>query len=131
MPPGVAPALQALQRSGVQVFLCTGRHALEIEEENMLPGITVDGAVYMNGQLCELQGQIVRETPIPAGDLSALKQFLQKKNRSCIFLEKDRMYANCVDSRMEVEQAKSAPPCRLCGTSPIWKTAAYIRSSPS
>ncbi len=68
--------------------------------------ITVDGAVYMNGQLCELQGQIVRETPIPAGDLSALKQFLQKKNRSCIFLEKDRMYANCVDSRMEVEQAK-------------------------
>ena len=106
MPPSVAPALQALQRSGVQVFLCTGRHALEIEEENMLPGITVDGAVYMNGQLCELQGQIVRETPIPAGDLSALKQFLQKKNCSCIFLEKDRMYANCVDSRMEVEQAK-------------------------
>ena len=106
MPPSVAPALQALQRSGVQVFLCTGRHALEIEEENMLPGITVDGAVYMNGQLCELQGQIVRETPIPAGDLSALKQFLQKKNRSCIFLEKDRMYANCVDARMEVEQAK-------------------------
>ena len=91
---------------GVQVFLCTGRHALEIEEENMLPGITVDGAVYMNGQLCELQGQIVRETPIPAGDLSALKQFLQKKNCSCIFLEKDRMYANCVNSRMEVEQAK-------------------------
>ena len=106
MPPGVAPALQALQRSGVQVFLCTGRHALEIEEENMLPGITVDGAVYMNGQLCELQGQIVRETPIPARDLSALKQILQKKNCSCIFLEKDRMYANCVDSRMEVEQAK-------------------------
>ena len=106
MPPSVAPALQALQRSGVQVFLCTGRHALEIEEENMLPGITVDGAVYMNGQLCELQGQIVRETPIPARDLSALKQFLQKKNCSCIFLEKDRMYANCVDSRMEVEQAK-------------------------
>ena len=35
-----------------------------------------------------------------------MKQFLQKKNRSCIFLEKDRMYANCVDSRMEVEQAK-------------------------
>ena len=72
----------------------------------MLPGITVDGAVYMNGQLCELQGQIVRETPIPAGDLSALKRFLQKKNFSCIFLEKDRMYANCVDSRMETEQAK-------------------------
>lgn len=106
MPPSVAPALQALQRSGVQVFLCTGRHALEIAEENMLPGITVDGAVYMNGQLCELQGQIVRETPIPAGDLSALKQFLQIKNCSCIFLEKDRMYANCVDSRMEIEQAK-------------------------
>ena len=89
-----------------RLFLCTGRHALEIAEENMLPGITVDGAVYMNGQLCELQGQIVRETPIPAGDLSALKQFLQKKNCSCIFLEKDRMYANCVNARMEIEQAK-------------------------
>ena len=50
---------QALQRSGVQVFLRTGRHALEIAEENMLPGITVDGAVYMNGQLCELQGRCV------------------------------------------------------------------------
>ena len=88
MPPGVAPALQALQRSGVQVFLCTGRHALEIEEENMLPGITVDGAVYMNGQLCELQGQIVRETPIPAGDLSALKRFLQKRTAAAFFLKK-------------------------------------------
>ena len=97
----------------------------------MLPGITVDGAVYMNGQLCELQGQIVRETPIPAGDLSALKQFCRKRTAAAFFLKKDRMYANCVDSRMEVEQAKSAPPCRLCVTSPIWKTAAYIRSSPS
>ena len=73
----------------------------------MLPGITVDGAVYMNGQLCELQGQIVRETAHSMPRIClALKQFLQKKNRSCIFLEKDRMYANCVDSRMEVEQAK-------------------------
>ena len=63
MPPGVAPALQALQRNGVQVFLCTGRHALEIEEENMLPGITVDGAVYMNGQLCELQGRSCGKRP--------------------------------------------------------------------
>ena len=114
MPPSVAPALQALQRSGVQVFLCTGRHALEIEEENMLPGITVDGAVYMNGQLCELQGQIVRETPIPAGDLSVCGNRHHPGGNDCLWRCRKR-FGNAAAGRYRCGDGQCpAAGTRLC-----------------
>ena len=112
MPEGTVEALTALRRRGVAVLLCTGRHKLEIEEENLLPGLTWDGAVYMNGQLCEWQGHTVRENWIPPSDLRELRRFLQRLKRSCIFLEKNCMYANRIDARMErgQEQVGTAVP---------------------
>lgn len=112
MPGGIVEALTALRRRGVAVLLCTGRHKLEIEEENLLPGLTWDGAAYMNGQLCEWQGHTVQENWIPAGDLRELRRFLQQRGKSCIFLEKNCMYANRVDARMErgQEQVGTAVP---------------------
>lgn len=115
LPEGLPEALEQLRQNGVAILLSTGRHPLEVEEENLLPGLVFDGAVYMNGQLCEWKGKPVLENAIPAEDLTALHAFLKQTGRSCIFLEKDRMYANLVDDRMRVEQANigtAVPPVR-------------------
>lgn len=115
MPPALPAALQALRQKGIAVLLSTGRHALEIAEENLLPGLVFDGAVYMNGQLCEWQGKTVLENPIPRPALQGLRRYLQQNEIACVFLEKDRMYANCVTDRMRREQAligTRLPPLR-------------------
>lgn len=105
MPESLRPALQALRRNGIPALLCTGRHALEIQEENLLPGLEFDGAVYMNGQLCVWRGRSVVQNLIPAAELGALRRFLEQHGRSCIFLEQDRMYTNRVDDRIVRGQA--------------------------
>lgn len=113
MPTGLKKALTELRQNGVAVLLSTGRHPLEVEEEGLLPGLAFDGAVYMNGQLCEWQGRPVLENAIPTEDLLKLRDFLHQTGRSCIFLEKDRMYANLVDDWMRTEQANigtAVPP---------------------
>lgn len=115
MPPALPAALQALRQKDIAVLLSTGRHALEIAEENLLPGLVFDGAVYMNGQLCEWQGKTVLENPIPRPALQGLHRYLQQNEIACVFLEKDRMSANCVTDRMRREQAligTRLPPLR-------------------
>lgn len=115
LPDSARVAVDRLRSRGIPVLLCTGRHRLEVEEENLLPGLTFDGAVYMNGQLCEWHGNTVWENPIPAADLAALHQFLEQSSRSCIFLERDCMYANRVDEWMRSEQEQigtAVPPVR-------------------
>lgn len=115
LPQSAAAAIDALKKKGIFVLLSTGRHRLEIEEENLLPDLEFDGAVYMNGQLCELHGKEILENPISFAELKELRLFLQEKKRSCIFLEKDSMYANFVDERM-IEGQKivgtAVPPIR-------------------
>lgn len=112
IPAGTYTALARLREQGIAVLVSTGRHPLEIEQEALLPGITLDGGVYMNGQLCVVRGRPVLESCIPAAALRGLKEYLARHGRSCIFLEQDRMYANFVDARMAAEQAKigTAPP---------------------
>lgn len=115
IPESVHRALPALRERGIATVISTGRHALEIEEENLLPGLEFDGAVYMNGQLCELHGEPVFRCSIPAEDLQGLDEFLRRTGCSCIVLERDAMYCNKVDQRMEVEQGRigtAIPPVR-------------------
>ena len=115
MPASLPGALEALRKRGVKLLLSTGRHLLEIEEENLIPGLQFDGAAYMNGQLCEWQGQPVVQNTIPPQELAALRTYLEKTGRSCIFLERDAMYANRVDDRLIEGQAHvgtAVPPLR-------------------
>ncbi len=106
IPESTRRALSELRERKVRVLLSTGRHALEIEEENILPGLTFDGAVWLNGQLCELDGQVVQKNKIPKDQLKILKKFLETYRCSCIFLEKDIIYCNFVNDRLCREQEK-------------------------
>lgn len=112
MPLSLPKTIAALRAKGIAVFLSTGRHTKEIEEENLLPGLIFDGAVYMNGQLCEWNAKPILENTIPPCDLAGLRTFLTQRQISCIFLEKDCMYANFVSERMRFcqEQIGTRPP---------------------
>lgn len=115
MPASLPTALDTLRQNGVALLLSTGRHLLEIEEEHLLPGLHFDGAAYMNGQLCEWQGRPVVQNLIPPEELAALHTYLDRTGHSCIFLERDQMYANKVDDRLIAGQAQvgtAIPPLR-------------------
>ena len=115
LPDSARRAITRLRENGVAAIVSTGRHALELEEENILPGLDFDGYIYMNGQLCELAGRPVLENRIAPAELRALRVFLQQHHRSCIILERDAMYTNLVDDRLVTEQARigtAVPPVR-------------------
>lgn len=106
IPDSAKKALERLRERGISVIMSTGRHPMENEQENILPGIVYDGAVWLNGQLCELNGQTVLEECIPARQLQVLGNYLDTHQCSCIFLEKDTMYCNFSDEKMRREQEK-------------------------
>lgn len=115
IPESTRKALEKLRKKGIFCILSTGRHPLEVEEENILPGLTFDGAVWLTGQFCELHHKCIVQNCFSATQLACLKEFLEKHGRSCIFLEKDAMYCNQVDERILKEQAEigtAVPPVR-------------------
>lgn len=115
IPDSTREAIAMLKEKGILCVLSTGRHSLEVEEENILPGLTFDGAVWLTGQLCELRGEYVLKNCFSERELAIVKEFLKQRGRSCIFMEKDAMYCNLVDERIQREQAKigtAVPPVR-------------------
>ena len=40
----------------ILVFIATGRHVLEIEEEKLIEGLSFDGYVTLNGHYCYNEG---------------------------------------------------------------------------
>lgn len=115
IPDSTREAIRRLRDKGVSCILSTGRHPLEVEEENILPGLTFDGGIWLTGQYCELHGECILQNCFTAGQLAVLKEFLERRGRSCIFMEKDAMYCNLADERMRREQAligTAVPPVR-------------------
>lgn len=118
IPDSARRAIERLKEKGILCVISTGRHPLEAEEENLLPGLSFDGAVWLNGQLCELRGECVLQSCFSPAQLVLLKGFLEERGKSCIFLERDAMYCNLVDGRMRKEQEKigtAVPPVRDIG----------------
>lgn len=115
IPDSTRAAIAKLREKGILCILSTGRHSLEVEEENILPGLTFDGAVWLTGQLCELRGESVLKNCFSERQLTIVKEFLKKCGRSCIFMERNAMYCNLVDARIKKEQANigtAVPPVR-------------------
>ncbi len=118
IPKSTREAVRRLREKGICCILSTGRHPLEVEEENILPGLDFDGGIWLTGQLCELRGTCILQNCFTKEQLIILREFLKKRRRSCIFFEKDAMYCNLVDERIEKEQTgigTAVPPVRDIG----------------
>lgn len=132
IPDSTKEALSAAREAGLLLFVATGRHLLEIEEEDLLEGIAFDGYVTLNGQYCCCGETVVYELPINQKDVRRTLELLKEEPFPCLFMEKDRMYINMVDRVVETVQAgigTRIPPIldvARAGNEKIYQMISYV-----
>ena len=88
-------ALHALREKGSKLFLATGRHRAMLRSvESLFP---FDGAVTLSGQYCFAGGAVLRSNPMPPDAVGELVAAAGDETFSCIFLEGEDIYVNCVN----------------------------------
>ena len=93
--PSVRQALQALRERGIKLFLSTGRHLAMLDPVRQV--FDFDGYVTLSGQYCTAQGQVLRSTPMPPEAVEELVAAARTDAFSCIFLEGEEIYINCIN----------------------------------
>lgn len=97
-------AICQLRERGIKVFAATGRHILEMEE---LPvkGISFDGYVMLNGQIClDGEKQLVYDFPIAVEDTKRMIAVFEEKKIPVMLVGQNRMYINFVDEKVRAAQ---------------------------
>jgi Cof subfamily protein (haloacid dehalogenase superfamily) len=106
-------ALEKLREKGIYLFVATGRHRLEIEEEHLLDGLYFDGYITLNGQCCYNEKEIIYENEISKEDIKRIVDQIDAHPYPCLFVEKDKMYINMISQEViEAQKAihSSLPP---------------------
>lgn len=109
-PESARQAIKLLKEKGIQVFLATGRHLLEMEE---LPikDISFDGYVLLNGQLClNANKEMICSFPINEEETQELVKLFNRKEIPVVFVEKDDLYINCINEDVKNAQDAIALP---------------------
>ncbi len=128
-PPGTMSALQQLKDKGIKIFLATGRSFMEASR---MPwnGLTFDGYVTLNGQIdTDAEGKILYGTPLTGADKEYLLSVFESKERALLIVEKDRLYANCINEEVRRAQESVHIPEPLIGTyegADIYQFIAYF-----
>lgn len=104
IPDSTKEALLAAKEAGILLFIATGRHKLEMKEENLLEGISFDGYVTLNGQYCYCGDTLIYELPIDPAAVERILTILKEEPFPCMFMEKDCMYINMVNQAVESAQ---------------------------
>lgn len=134
--PGTYKAIELARNNRILCFIATGRHLLEIQQENLLDKLAFDGYVLLNGSLC-LDGShsVLYENPIPVSQIRAMLELERKLGFSLIFMEKDAMYVSRVTPLLEKVQAQigtAVPPVESCMerglTRPVYQMIPYTES---
>lgn len=112
--PGTYKAIDLARKHNIRCFIATGRHLLEIQEENLLDKLVFDGYVLLNGSLClDANGRILYENPIPLSQKQAMLALAEELGFALIFMEKDAMYVSRITPQLEKTQAQigtAVPP---------------------
>ncbi len=100
-------ALDLARKAGIRCFTATGRHLLEIQEENLLGRLVFDGHVLLNGSLCLDAGySVLYENPIPASQIRIMLDLSRELECALMFMERDAMYVNRITPELERLQAQ-------------------------
>ena len=95
IPASTLEALHTLRAKGIKLFLATGRHQAMLRSVQEL--FPFDGCVTLSGQYCTAQGQVLRSTPMPPEAVEELVAAARTDAFSCIFLEGEEIYINCIN----------------------------------
>lgn len=128
VPLGTRAALDALHRAGVLRVLATGRHLSELADLPM-GGLTFDGAVTVNGQLClDQDGSVFYDHPISGADREVLLELFREKALPLLLVERERTYVNFVNERVRLAQAAISSPLPETAPytgGPVYQVIAY------
>jgi len=103
--PSVYRAIEKARSRGVRCFVATGRHPLEIEEENLLGELEFDGCIYLNGSYCvDGSGALLHHRPIDPSQLEKLLELKKEYDFSILVMEADRMYIDSCTPLVEQMQ---------------------------
>ena len=104
LPASAKRSLERLKEKGIRREVATGRHRMELPE---LPvrGISFDGYITLNGQLCfDGEGRLIASSPITGADKEHLLQLFVQKELPILLVEKDDMYINFINPWVEAAQ---------------------------
>ena len=99
VPASTLEALHALRRRGIKLFLATGRHRAMLRK--VAPLFPFDGAVTLSGQYCYAGDRVLYSSPMPPEAVEELVSAAGDQTFSCIFLEGEDIYVNCVNALTE------------------------------
>jgi HAD-superfamily hydrolase, subfamily IIB len=102
--------LAVLRSSGIKTYLCTGRHATELD---LLPvaDIPFDGYITLNGHLClDEHKQLLFGLPFPEDTTKALIAIFREHRLPLVLVEENGLTLNFVnDSVIRAQKAISTP----------------------
>ena len=68
----VIEGLKQVRKKGIQLFIASGRHMLELEELKLVEQFEFDGYLLLNGGYCIIDSQIIYDNKIPQEDLKEI-----------------------------------------------------------
>lgn len=95
IPASTLVALNVLRQRGIKLFLSTGRHQKMLGQVRDL--FPFDGYVTLSGQYCFAGDRVLRKNPMPAQAVEELVAAAGDDAFSCIFLEGEEIYLNCIN----------------------------------
>ena len=113
--PSTRRSLQLLRDMGIQVYLATGRHAVELDA---LPidSLRFDGFITLNGQLClDENRQMLFGSPFPEKTASALIATFQERKLPLVLVEESGLTLNYVNDTVRKAQADINTPIPKIG----------------
>lgn len=137
IPASALDALVRLHRSGVRIFLATGRSRAVLEELPPLQAIPYDGAITLNGAYCYDHHTLIHHDPISPDDIRSLLAHLEREPIPCGFIEADQSYTNFYNQRVfDVHAAIHTPPLPLGDlqrglTHPVYQILLYVTENDS
>ena len=110
VPQSARDAIAKLQDKGIPCIVATGRQMSEMEK---LPiaDMAFDGYITLNGQLIlDREKRILHSVPVTGRTKEYLLDLYERHILPILLVEKDRVYLNFVDARVERVQADISSP---------------------
>jgi len=110
VPQSARESIALLRQRGIRIYLCTGRHASELE---LLPisDISFDGFITLNGHLClDRNKQLLFGLPFPEETAQAMISVFRNKKIPLVLVEEKRLILNFAnDTVIRAQEAISTP----------------------
>lgn len=100
VPESTKKSLNKLREKGVKLFIATGRSPMWLNMIKEMLEFEFDGYIMVNGQYIIADGKTIHKDPIPVEYIEKVIPYLNEKNISCEFVERDFMYLNFINQKV-------------------------------